>query len=406
MNVWLLHFFLGLSSGLPLLLTWSTLQAWMTERHVDLKVIGIFALVRTPYNFKFLWAPLMDRIKLPFLTRRRGWMIVTQILLAMALFGLGQTDPVESPFRVALFAVLVSFFSASQDIVIDAYRTETLSGGLQGLATSSYITGYRVGMLIAGALALYLGGHFQLSWSTIYSMMAMLMMIGIAASLLAPEGTSVPAPRNLTEAVVEPFKEFWSRKGALWMLALIIFFKFGDNLASSMTTPYILSNGYTREEYAIVAKGYGLIAALLGGIIGGPVMMRLGVIRSLWVFGLGQAIAVSGFIWLSLVPKSIPILAAVIMGENFFIGCGSAAFSTYISNITHPRYTATQFALLTSLTTLSSTILTVPSGFLVEKLGWPAFFILCVGLAVPGLLLITQVKKLPKPEASAEPVNS
>ncbi|NDG83694.1 MAG: MFS transporter [Proteobacteria bacterium] len=401
MNVWFLHFFLGLSSGLPLLLTWSTLQAWMTESHVNLKVIGIFALVRTPYNFKFLWAPLMDRIRLPFLTRRRAWMIVTQMLIAASLFGLGKTDPVASPFMVALFAVLVSFFSASQDIVIDAYRTETLEGAVQGLATSSYITGYRVGMLIAGALALYVGGHYQLGWATIYSMMAGLMLIGVFAAYVAPEGTNVPAPRTLAEAVVEPFSEFLTRRGALWMIALIIFFKFGDNLAGSMTTPYILSNGYTKEEYAIVAKGYGLAAALLGGIIGGPVMVRLGVIRSLWVFGLGQALAVSGFIWLSMVPKSIPILAAVIMGENFFIGCGSAAFSTYISNITNPRYTATQFALLTSLTTLSSTVLTVPSGFLVEKLGWTAFFVLCVALAVPGLLLITRVKSLPSPVHSA-----
>ena len=397
MNVWFLHFFLGLSSGLPLLLTWSTLQAWMTESHVNLKTIGIFALVRTPYNFKFLWAPLMDRIRLPFLTRRRAWMIVTQVLIAASLFGLGKTDPVTNPFIVALFAVLVSFFSASQDIVIDAYRTETLEGGLQGLATSSYITGYRVGMLIAGALALYAGGHFKLGWSAIYSIMAVLMLIGVVAALAAPEGEFAPAPRTLAEAVVEPFKEFLSRTGVVWMLALIIFFKFGDNLANSMTTPYILSNGYTKEEYAIVAKGYGLAAALLGGIIGGPVMVRLGVIRSLWVFGLGQALAVSGFIWLSMVPKSIPILAAVIMGENFFIGCGSAAFSTYISNITNPRYTATQFALLTSLTTLSSTVLTVPSGFLVERLGWTSFFVLCVALAVPGLLLITRVRLLPTP---------
>jgi PAT family beta-lactamase induction signal transducer AmpG len=393
MNTWILHFFLGISSGLPFLLTLTTLQAWMTEEHVNLKAIGIFALVRFPYSVKFLWAPFIDKISLPFLTRRRGWMVLTQGLVALSVLALGLSNPVTSPWLVAGCAVLVAFMSASQDVVIDAYRTESLSGNAQALATSAYITGYRVGMMIAGALALYLVDQFKISWSSVYALMAAFMVIGTVAALLAPEKEVTPAPRSMKEAVVEPFLEFFRRPGAIWVLLFIMFFKFGDNLASAMTTPFLLSIGYTKTEYALVVKGAGFIAVLVGGFLGGPIMMRVGAIRSLWVFGLGQALAVSGFAVLAVIPKNLSALSWVIMSENFFIGCGAAALTAYVSSVTSTKYTATQYALLTSFMSLSSTVLSSPSGYLVNVIGWNRYFIFCALLAIPGLLLLAFIQK-------------
>ena len=393
MRIWLVHFLLGISSGLPYLLTGSTLQAWMTDQHVDLKVIGLFALVRTPYNFKFIWAPLMDRFSFPFLTHRRGWMVVIQILLAAALVALGFSDPSANPFKIALFAVLVSFMSSSQDIVIDGYRTESLSGKIQGMATSSYITGYRIGMLMAGALALYIVDQFHWAWSSVYALMATFISIGVLASLIAPEAKSTLAPKTLKEAVIDPFLDFFKRAQAIWLLLFIVFYKFGDNLAGAMSTPFILSIGYTKTEYALVAKGVGFFAVLAGGFLGGPLMLKLGVKKSLWFFGVGQAIAVMSFAWLANIPHDVKSLSIVILSENFFIGCGAAAFSAFLSNITNKKFSATQYALLTSLMALSSTVLSSPSGYLVEKLGWSSYFIFCALITIPGFLLLAKIQK-------------
>ena len=397
MRTWFLHFLLGISAGLPYLLTGSTLQAWMTDKHVDLKAIGIFALVRVPYNFKFVWAPLMDKFKLPFLTRRRAWMVTTQVLLALMLVGLGFSDPIDSPVKIAVFALLAAFLSASQDIVIDAYRTESLDGKMLGMATSSYITGYRVGMLIAGAMALFVVDQYHFSWSSVYALMAVFLSIGTFAALIAPENKITIAPKTLREAVVEPFLDFYKRAQAGWILLFILFFKFGDNLAGAMTTPFILSNGYTKTEYALVAKGAGFFAVIVGGFVGGPLMLKLGIMRSLWVFGVGQAIAVAAFAWLARIPHSVDALSLVIMSENFFIGCGAAAFSAFVSSITNKKFSATQYALLTSFMALSSTVLSTPSGYLVEKLGWSNYFIFCALLAIPGFLLLLKIqRKMPQ----------
>jgi PAT family beta-lactamase induction signal transducer AmpG len=392
MLIWILHFALGISSGLPLLLTGSTLQAWMTDQKVDLKSIGLFALVGIPYSLKFLWAPFMDRYRLPFLTKRRGWMILAQIFLALSILGLGFTDPLNNPFKTAFFAVLVSFMSASQDIVIDAYRTESLKGKVLGLATSSYITGYRVGMLVAGAGSLFIVDQYKISWSGIYAIMAVLLSIGAIAALFAPESQSVPSVKTLKEAVVDPFVEFFTRPQALWLLAFILFYKFGDNLAGAMTTPFILKIGYTKTEYALVAKGAGFFAVIAGGVFGGPLMARLGIVRSLWVFGIGQAIAVAGFAVLASVGHNLNVLSAVIISENFFIGCGAAAFSAFLSSITNRKFSATQYALLTALMSVSRSVLSAPSGWIAEKLGWVEYFLFCVGLAVPGLLLLIKIQ--------------
>ncbi len=392
-RLWIIHFFLGMSSGLPLLLTASTLQAWMTEEKVDLKAIGLFALVGIPYSLKFLWAPFMDRFTLPLLTRRRAWMILTQILLALSILALGFTDPSGSPYTTALFAVIVAFMSSSQDIVIDAYRTESTSGPTQGMATSAYITGYRVGMLIAGAGALLIADKYGFSWQGVYALMACFMAVGAVATIIAPEKEVLPSPRSMKEAVVDPFIDFFKRPEALWLFLFIIFYKFGDNLASAMTTPFILKIGYTKTEYALVAKGAGFFAVFAGGLLGGPLMLRLGIVGSLWVFGVGQAIAVAGFAWLAQVSHSIDALTVVIVSENFFIGCGAAAFSAFLSSITNRKFSATQYALLTSFMSLSRNVLSAPSGWLAEQLGWTQYFVMCALLTIPGFMLLAKIQK-------------
>jgi PAT family beta-lactamase induction signal transducer AmpG len=294
--------------------------------------------------------------------------------------------------------------SASQDIVIDAYRTESLDGKILGMATSSYITGYRVGMLIAGAGSLFIVDQYHLSWQNVYAIMAVMLSLGALAVMMAPEREVISHPKSLKEAVVDPFLDFFKRPQALWLLAFIIFYKFGDNLASAMTTPFILKMGYTKTEYALVAKGAGFFAVFAGGLLGGPLMLKLGIIGSLWVFGVGQAIAVAGFAWLATVEHSINALTIVIVSENFFIGCGAAAFSAFLSYITNKKFSATQYALLTSLMALSRSVLSAPSGWLAESLGWVTYFVTCVLLAIPGLLLLAKVQshvKKPEPVTSA-----
>ena len=280
--------------------------------------------------------------------------------------------------------------------MIDAYRTESLDDKKLGLATSANSTGYRVGMLMAGGMALYILDHFHFFWAGIYALMAALVTVGMVAALIAPEPPEETrlAPKTMKEAAIDPFLDFFKRPNAIWLLTFILFFKFGDNLAGAMTTPFILSSGYTKTEYAFVAKGAGFLAIIIGGVLGGPFMLRLGIIRSLWVFSVGQAIAVAAFAWLARIPHSVNALSVVIMSENFFIGCGAAAFSAFISSITNKKFSATQFALLTSFMALSSTILSTPSGYMAEKLGWQNYFIVCALLAVPGFLMLFKIQQI------------
>jgi PAT family beta-lactamase induction signal transducer AmpG len=406
MRTWIVHFLMGFSCGLPYLLTASTLQAWMTDQHVDLKAIGLFALVRIPYNFKFLWAPFVDKFSLPFMTHRRGWILVTQIFLALMILGLGFSDPMGSPVRTIIFAFLLTFAAASQDISIDAYRTESLDGKVLGMATSSYITGFRIGMLVSGAFALYIADQWGISWAQVYQVMAAFTVVGMIATMIAPEKKLEVKPRTMKEAVVEPFLDFFRRKHAWLLMFFIVFYKFGDNLASAMLTPFILQHGYTKTEYALVAKGVGFFSVLAGGFLGGPFMLRFGIYRSLWVFGVGQAITVLGFAGLASIDHSTTALSLVIMGENFFIGLGAAAFSAFVSNITNKTYSATQYALLTSLMALSATVLSAPSGWLAEKLGWTSYFIFCVVMTIPGFILLYKVGPYAEKEAHRKVVEA
>jgi len=378
---------MGFSCGLPLLLTITVLQAWMKEEGVDLTVIGMMALVGLPYTLKFLWAPVLDRFTLPFLGRRRGWLLVAQVALMFSISGLGFTDPGKSPWMMAFIAFLVTFFSASQDIVVDAYRREDLPDEELGLGASLYVNGYRVGMLLASGGGLIMADHMP--FSMVYLVMAVCMLPGVLTTLLAPEpDIHDSAPKTIKEAVVLPLIEYFNRQGALWILAFILLYKIGDTMASAITIPFYLDIGFSKTQIGTVVKLFGFWATVGGSLIGGLIMLRLKINRSLWVFGFLQAISTAGFAILARIGNSLFALSAVITFENLASGMGTAAFVAFMASITDKRFTATQYALLSSLMGVPRVIASAPTGFLVEHLGWETFFIGCTLIAVPGLLLL------------------
>ena len=378
---------MGFASGLPLLLTGSVLQAWMKDEGVDLGTIGLFALVGLPYTLKFLWAPLMDRFTPNALGRRRGWLLLFQLALIASLVWLSLARPAVDPWWLAVAALLVTFFSASQDIVIDAYRRESLSDEEQGLGASLYVNGYRVGMLLASGGGLILADH--LSFAQVYQLMAAFMLLGVATTLFAPEpATAEGVPRTLREAVLEPFIEYFQRRDALLILAFILLYKIGDTMASHMTTPFYLDIGFSKTEIGTVVKLFGFWATVTGGLIGGLLIMRLGIFRALWLFGILQGVSTAGFSVLAQVGASVPGLAAVITFENLSGGMGTAAYVAYMASLTNRKFTATQYALLSSLMGVPRVIAAAPTGYLADAMGWSWFFVACALIAAPGLLLI------------------
>jgi len=383
----LVSFIFGFSCGLPLLLTMTVLQAWMKKENVDLSVIGLMALVGFPYTVKFLWAPFLDRYTLPFLGRRRGWLLIAQILLAFSIAGLGFTCPSESPWMVAFAAFLLTFFSASQDIVVDAYRREDLSDEELGLGSSLYINGYRIGMLLASGGGLILAD--MIPFSQVYMVMGLCMIPGIITTLLTPEPSiTEKIPVNMKEAVIDPLVEYFSRTHAIWILAFILFYKIGDTMALAMTTPFYLDIGFTMTEIGAVVKLFGFWATIAGGLLGGIVMIKLGINRSLWIFGVLQALSILGFVLLTRTGHSVSILSGVIAFENLSGGMGTAAYSAFMAKITNKKFTATQYALLTSLMGIPRVIAAAPTGYLAETLGWEIFFLFCTVMAIPGILML------------------
>lgn len=383
----LVAFVMGFACGLPLLLTMSVLQAWMTDAGVDLTVIGMMALVGLPYTLKFLWAPFLDRFTLPFLGRRRGWMLLAQIALTVSIASLGQSDPTQNPWLLAFAAFLVTFFSASQDIVVDAYRREDLSDEELGLGSSLYINGYRVGMLLASGGGLIMADHMD--FSMVYLILAGCMLPGLLTTLLTPEPeTPAGTPRTMREAVVAPLVEYFSRQDALWILVFILLYKVGDTMASAMTTPFYLDIGFSKSEIGAVVKLFGFWATIAGGLAGGIMMLRLGINRSLWVFGFLQAASTAGFALLANIGYSVPWLSAVIAFENLSSGMGTAAYAAFMASITNKKFTATQYALLTSLMGIPRVVASAPTGFLAKNVGWETFFIACALIAIPGMLLL------------------
>jgi MFS transporter, PAT family, beta-lactamase induction signal transducer AmpG len=380
---------LGFSSGLPLSLTGSTLQAWMTVEKVDLSLIGIFSLVGLPYTLKMLWSPLLDRYAPSWLGRRRGWILISQVLLALSIFVLGLVSPRAVPALVAVLAVTVAFFSASQDIVVDAYRADVLPPRELGAGAATAVIGYRLAMLTSGALAMILSDH--LPWRLVYTSMAALMLCCTLFTFLAPEPTErVTPPKTLGEAVWKPLTSYFQRSGAIEMLCFIVVYKLGDAIAGAMTTPFLLDLGFTRTDVGTVNKAFGLISTILGTLAGGGIIARLGINRSLWVFAFLQAFSNLAFTGLAFLGKSYPAMVAAIGIENICGGMGSAAFIAFLMSLCDKRFTATQYALLSSLMAMARVVAGVPTGFMVTSLGWPMFYAVSVLGAVPGILLLTR----------------
>ena len=388
----LICIFTGFSSGLPLYLLINLVPAWLKSEHIDLKSIGLIALVQIPYTWKFIWSPIMDRFPLFKLGRRKGWMLASQVALAASIAALGFLSPQESIWTIAYLACGVAFFSASQDIALDAYRREILSDVELGLGNSVHVNAYRIAGLIPGSLSLILADH--LPWHWVFPITAFFMLPGIALSLVCREPMSVAAPKTLREAVVEPFHEFIQRRGvqsALLILTFIFLYKLGDSMATSLATPFYQEMGFSKTEIGLIAKHAGLWPSVIGGLLGGIWMLKLGINRALWVFGLVQLVSIFGFYWLSLVGHDRIVLAFAISFEALGVGLGTAAFTAFIAKTTDPRYTATQFALFTSLAAVPRTFFNASTGWLVENLGWSMFFLLCAGLAIPGMLLLLKV---------------
>ena len=432
---------MGFVSGVPLLLTITLLQAWLTEEGISKSTIGLFALVGLPYSLKFLWAPIFDGITLSKFGRRRSWLLINQVLLITSIILLGMSNPAMNAVNVALLATLVAFFSASQDIVIDAYRRESLSDSEQTLGASAYVLGYRIGALAAGAGGLILADY--MSYQMVYVIMAIIMFIGIVVTIIADEPRGSYTPTNFVETVLKPFIEFFDRFTSvnnisgdrlnhlrtrsisinlkyicnvaydtyqrskisrrnrlkniffapLVILLFILLYKIGDTMAHSLSTNFYLDIGFTKSEIGTIVKFFGLIATLIGAFLGGLISIRIGLFRSLMIFGVFQAIATLGFTLLAILGNNIYLLMTVISLENLAAGMGYTAYLAFIANMTNKQFTATQFALMTALMSLPRTLFSGMSGYLVEFLDWELYFVFCSLIAIPALILLSKLNK-------------
>ncbi len=392
--------FTGFSSGLPLYLLLNLVPAWLRTEGISLKTIGAMALIQFPYTWKFLWAPLLDRYVVIPLGRRRGWMVLTQLGLLAVIAWMGRLSPTADLPWIVWTAAAVALLSATQDIVLDAYRREILSDTELGLGNSVHVNAYRIAGLVPGSLSLILADH--LPWTAVFVVTALFMLPGLALALTVNEPVAARAvPRTLREAVVEPFHEFMGRagwRGAAWVLGFIFLYKLGDSMCTALATPFYLDMGFAKSDIGLIAKNAGLWPSVIGGLIGGLWMVKLGINRALWLFGVVQVASIVGFAWLAQIgpfptigAAERTILALVIGGEALGVGLGTAAFVAYIARATHPSFTATQFALFTSLAAVPRTFANAATGWLVELLGWPGFFWLCFALALPGMALLTKV---------------
>jgi PAT family beta-lactamase induction signal transducer AmpG len=398
--------FTGFSSGLPLWLLINLVPAWLRSEGLDLKTIGFFTLVQAPYTWKFLWSPLVDRYALPLLGRRRGWILAMQLGLLGTIATLGLFSPRLDVWTIVGVTTAIALLSATQDIAIDAFRREILPDHELGLGTSIHVNAYRVASLVPGALALILADH--LPWSTVFVVTALFMLPGVAMTLAVAEPALLHGrPRTLREAVVEPFHEFITRNGtraALVVLAFVFLYKLGDSMATALATPFYLDMGFTKTDIGVIAKNAGLWTSLAGGVLGGLWMVRIGINRALWLFGAVQVVSILGFAWLAYVHQPDRLLLAfVIAFEALGVGLGTVAFTAYIARATDPRYTATQFALFTSLAVVPRALVNASTGWIVEQTGWFNFFLLCTVLALPGMALLLRVAPWRERPAAGEP---
>ena len=388
----LICIFTGFTSGLPLFILISLLPAWLSSSGMDLKTIGLFALIQFPFTWKFIWAPLFDRFSFG-MGRRRGWLIIFQLLLLTTICSFGFIDPRSQLTIIAIISTVIAFFSASQDIIIDAYRRELLSDHELGIGNAIHVNAYKISSLIPGSLALILADSFD--WEFVFIITGLFMLPGIIMTLLIKEPIlKYGTPKTLKEAVIEPFKEFKNRKGikgAFLILIFIFLYKIGDSMATALATPFYLDLGFSMTEIGVIAKNAGLWPGIIGGLAGGIWMIKLGINRALWVFGFMQMFATLSFAWLALSGDNNLILAITVGLEFFAAGLGTTAFIAYIAKTTHPKYTATQFALFTGLASVPRTFTNASTGYLVEFFGWYHFFIFCFLIAIPGMVLLFKI---------------
>lgn len=389
---------LGFASGMPLFVVLTLLGAYLRKEGVNLKEIGLFSLIMIPYTWKFVWSPLVDRYNLFHLGRRRSWMSISQIAVFFSIFLLGQFSPKTSLSVIAVVSVILSFASATQDIVIDAYRREILTDRELGLGTSLFITASRASSLVPGGLSLVIAQF--LSWSDVFFITAAFMLPALVVTFFIKEPETINAPRNLRQAIIEPFREFKDRRGLKSMFLIILFvfcYKLGDSMATALATPFYIDLHYDLLTIGLVAKNAGLWSMLIGGILGGVIMLKTGINKALWYFGFGQLITILGFVILahegigSDTAPSVFLLAFVIIAECLGAGLGTSAFVAFLSAQTNKTYAATQFALLTSLSAVPRTFCNATTGYIVEFMGWENFFIFCTVLAIPGMLLLLKV---------------
>lgn len=381
---------LGFSSGLPLYLTSKTLQSWMTVSNVDLTTIGLFSLVALPYSLKFIWAPVVDRYIPPFLGRRRGWVLIAQLLLIVAIGAMSVHDPQRGLQLLAFNALMIAFFSATQDVVIDAYRTDVLDDYEMAGGAAIWVVGYRIALIVTASLAFILAD--RVGWQVTYLILSSLMLIGIVGTFIAPEPKLLDQPpKTFSDAVVLPFREFFQRAGVgkgFAVLLFIVLYKLSDSLAQNMATPFLLKTGFTQTDIGAIAGGLGLGATIAGALVGGAIAGRIGINRSLWLFGGLQALSNLMYYTLSLVGKSYPFLVSTMLVENFCTGLVTAGFLAFLMSMCSVRFSATQFALLSSLMAASRDIIVAPAGGIAAAVGWPTFFLITLVAGIPGLLLL------------------
>ena len=391
---------LGFASGLPFCLTHTTLQGWFAVNGVSIVTIGFLGLIGLPYTFKFLWAPLLDRFSPNFLGRRRGWILLAQVILIFLILSLCAFNPGQQAFQIGLVGLFISFFSATQDVVIDAYRAELLPSHERGLGAALGVTGYRIAMLLSGGIALIMADH--IGWQLTVMVMAFFLGIGILASITGPEpAIQAKPPENLLAAIVEPIREFTARPNAMGLLFLVVLYKLSDAFAISLTTPFILQLGFNLTQIGMVTKVMGLLATLLGLFIGGITMTQLGLYRALLFFGILQGVSNFLFMLLAVVGKNLTLMATAIFLENLCSGMGTAAFVAFLMSLCNYRYTAVQFALLSALSAVGRELVSPVAGLMVESIGWVNFYLWTVLIAIPGLLLLSFLRQhIPEYEAN------
>ena len=385
--------FTGFTSGLPLYVLFQLVPGWLRVEGVGLAEIGFFALAQFPYTWKFLWSPVMDRFTLPFLGHRRGWILLTQVLLLGSIAALGFFEPALNLWIVAYLSATIAFFSASQDIVLDAYRRELLPDVELGLGNSIHVQAYRFSGLVPGALGFILADHFE--WHVVFVIIALFMLVGIVMTLVIDEAIKEPTPpRTMRDAVFEPLRDFIGRAGlgpALLVLSFLFLYKLGDNLATALQTPFFIDVGFSLTQIGAIAKSAGLIAAIVGGMIGGLIMVKLPINRALWIFGVVQITSIFGFAALAEIGANPWMLGIVVAFEYIGVGLGSAALIAFMARTTNPAFAATQLALFTALASVPRVFANAVTGVIVEFVGWTSFFLLCAVCAVPGMLLLFKV---------------